>query len=524
MEMHVSRFCLLALLPAFIFSCQFDLNVPNLNEPDRERVLTSPEELEAYVGGAFWHYWYGTHYYAPSLPLSVIADEGTSSWGNWECYHLSSEPRQASNNSITLSIDNQYVNLLPWHYLYRAISITTDGLKVINNGMCIVTDEEGDNSVRLRAYAKFVMGICYGFLGCFFDRGYILDETIDLETIRLKLQNYMEVVKAGISQLRECIAICETTTFTLPAGWIKGNALSQDELKVLAHSYIARFMASVGRTVEERNAADWPAIKVHADQGINSDFLIYCDGDQWWSGLHYLGAWEAFLRSDMRHVGTADTSGNFEAWMNSSLEDRREFFVYTPDQRFTSGDSCGVGMFDHVGTDYWYKYPIPFRPDLGTYHFSYYYHGRYYDHLATMAASPVPEIKVTELDMLRAEYYLRIGDAASAAAEINKTRTTRGGLEPVSAADGIGSVSDKPRIFGSLWSTMKYEKNIECDHTGVGLAWMDDRGWGDLVKNTLIHFPIPARELEILMMDNYTFGGGGPGSAPKRMIMKDILF
>jgi len=497
-------------------SCQFDLNVPNLNEPDRERVLTSPEELEAYVSSAFYNYWYGTHYYAPSMPLSVMADESTHSWGSFGCRELSVEPRQAWNNSISHDADRQYVVLHPWRTLYRAISIAADGLRAIDEGLDIVNIEGNDQTARLRAYAKFVTGICHGWLGCYFDKGFILDENTDLDNLdKSALVPYKELTIKGITLLYECIALCETGSFTLPAGWIRGNALTQHELKTLAHSYIARFMASVGRTVDERNAADWAAIKAHADQGINNDFLIYCDGDQWWSGLHYLGIKEGWTRSNMRHVGTADTSGNFESWLNTPLKDRKEFYIYTPDLRFTSGDSAGTGLFDHEGTDYWYNYRIPFPPNRGTYFFSYYYHGRYYDHVYTGCASPVPEMKVTELDMLRAEYYLRIGDGASAAVEINKTRTTRGGLEPVSAADGIGSVHDKPRIFGSLWSTMKYEKNIECDHTGVGLAWMDDRGWGDLVKNTVIHFPIPAKELQILGMDNYTFGGGGPGSAPK---------
>jgi len=504
-------------------SCQFDLNVPNLNEPDRERALSDPESLEAYVRGAYLDYWYGTHWYSPSMTLSVMADEGTSSWGNFQMRELSSEPRRTWGN-INYGCNCCAVNRFPWRYPYKAISVCCDGLKSIGRGVVFLDEDGIDQTDRAVAYMRFVMGVCHGWLGCFFDKGFILDETTDLEIDKLELKSYTVLVNAGIAQLQECIDLCETGTFTLPAGWIKGNALTQDELKALAHSYVARFIASVGRTVEERNAADWAAIKAHADQGINNDFLIFCDGDQWWSGLHYLGIADGYMRSDMRHVGTADTSGQHEAWMATPVENRTEYYIYTPDLRFTSGDSLGKGTFDQVGTDYWYKYRIPFRPERGTYHFSYYYHGRYYDHLATVAASPVPEIKVTELDMLRAEYYLRIGDGASAAVEINKTRTTRGGLEPVSAADGIGSVSDKPRIFGSLWSTMKYEKNIECDRTGVGLAWMDDRGWGDLVKNTLIHFPIPARELEILMMDNYTFGGGGPGSAPVRMPSRDGWF
>jgi len=61
---------------------------------------------------------------------------------------------------------------------------------------------------------------------------------------------------------------------------------------------------------------------------------------------------------------------------------------------------------------------------------------------------------------------------------------------------------------------MKYEKRIECMFTASGLAFFDDRGWGELTPGTPIHFPVPAKELNILRLPVYTFGGSGEGSAP----------
>ena len=57
--------------------------------------------------------------------------------------------------------------------------------------------------------------------------------------------------------------------------------------------------------------------------------------------------------------------------------------------------------------------------------------------------------------------------------------------------------------------------------TAGGLAYFDDRGWGDLVTDTPIHFPIPAKALEILFEANYTFGGGGDASASKARAQRD---
>ncbi|MGH7457171.1 MAG: hypothetical protein ACRENG_37825, partial [bacterium] len=57
--------------------------------------------------------------------------------------------------------------------------------------------------------------------------------------------------------------------------------------------------------------------------------------------------------------------------------------------------------------------------------------------------------------------------------------------------------------------------HLECLMTGAGLEYFDNRGWGDLASNSAIESPIPAKELNILLQELYTFGGGGPGSAPK---------
>ena len=70
--------------------------------------------------------------------------------------------------------------------------------------------------------------------------------------------------------------------------------------------------------------------------------------------------------------------------------------------------------------------------------------------------------------------------------------------------------------WATLWGKLKYEKRIELYLAGSAVAYNDDRAWGDLVSGTMLHFAIPGQELEVLQLANYTFGGSGPGSAPKR--------
>ena len=46
-------------------------------------------------------------------------------------------------------------------------------------------------------------------------------------------------------------------------------------------------------------------------------------------------------------------------------------------------------------------------------------------------------------------------------------------------------------------------------------AYFDARGWQALPENSLEHFPVPGRELSVLQLPTYTFGGpGGEAAAP----------
>lgn len=505
--MAVLIFVLLFLLSG----CQFDFNVSNPNAPDRKRAVSDPMSVENLIAGSYLNWWNAVHYTGPSFMLSTIADEISCSWGLAGSNDMSSEPRKAWTNRVDYPYS--YSTEHPWSQCYQAVTACADGLSYIQDG-CILTDDAGrDQTPRAEAFARFVMGISFGFLGCLFDRAFIVDETTDLQE-DIELKSYGEVIEAAVDYLEDCIALCESHAFQLPDSWINGNSLNQDELKALAHAYAARYLAAAARSIQERDAADWEAVAGHALAGIGSDFFVQGDGVRWFSTMHYLGQNHSWSRADYRSFGPCDTSGQYEAWLDAFPHDRQPFFVWTPDLRCPSGVQDGRTPL-REGTDFSVCRVIPFNPARGVYHFSWYTQDRYEEHFQTGGVSPMPEFLRAEIDLILAEYYLRKGDGASAAQHINLTRTARGGLDPVHAGDGIGSVTDARSIFGSLWAVMKYEKGIECWLAGMGNAYFDRRGWGSLVPGTPVHFPIPARELEILGLPLYTFGGGGPGSAPE---------
>jgi len=58
-----------------------------------------------------------------------------------------------------------------------------------------------------------------------------------------------------------------------------------------------------------------------------------------------------------------------------------------------------------------------------------------------------------------------------------------------------------------LLKAIFYERDIELIQTGFGIAFFDMRRRDMLQPGTLLHFPIPAKELMVMNMPLYTFGG-----------------
>lgn len=495
----------------FIAGCA-DLDIQNPNEPDKDRALTSPSDIESLIGGAFNTFWYATENWTPTNGLSVVADEHTSSWGNAAMKDLSSEPRVKFDNS-TSYIDIGHLET-PWYGLYSAVSSVNDALSsILDAENPIEIGIDGADTKRAVAFGRFIQGISFCYLGAFFDQAFILDETTDMEgvaagTVEMPLKLHSDVMAAGIAHLEACITLCEANTFTLPSSWINGMELTNAQLARVAHSYIARYTACVARTPAERAAVDWAAVESHVDDGITDgeDFGPYADvwtnWYSWYREISYLDSW---TRVDYKTIGTADTSGNYTAWLNTPVADRQPFNIHTADRRITGDTPDSAGLyFSHAGEPW-------FRPDRGTYHFSYYNFDRWEANFVD-GVDQLTTMWYEEMQLLKAEALYRQGDNAGAAAIINVTRTTNGQLPAITG--------DEPDFF--KW--LKYEKKIETFST-PGLAFFDRRGWtGDaetgqdteLVAGTPIHFPVPAKELEVSLLDVYSHGGSTGNVAPRK--------
>ncbi len=513
-------FAVAALAVAFVFSgCQDEsfLDTTNLNQPDESRALASPSDVESLVKGAAVSY-FAAHDYGGYEHLLVSSDVMTCSWGNALMKESSSEPRVAlpntTSHSYAYAIENN------WYRMYRAISSANDGLRAIEGGMQI--GDNGADNERVKAFAKLIQGMGHGLLACFYDKAFIFDETVDLNTDVLELKPYTEVMAVAIAQLEEAASIASANSFTMD-GWWNGLTHTNEDLAKIAHSFAARYLAQVARDPAERAAVDWSKVITHVSQGITESLSPHGDGYNNWihSGQEFHNdRGRSWARMDYKFIGGADASDGYKDWLATDVQSRTEFFMDISDQRVTTGEDADGDGLDDEGLYAGARGPSPFRANRGTYHFSRYSFHRYEEFAGGGYVAPIPILTSAEMDFLHAEALLHQGKGDEAAAIIDKYHADLGGY-PTSVGAAVGSISDVmgpidgPVSPGSLWSILKYNKMMEIALTGAGVEFYDVRGWGDLTAGTAIHHPVPAKELGVLQKELYTFGGsGGTDAAP----------
>lgn len=120
----------------------------------------------------------------------------------------------------------------------------------------------------------------------------------------------------------------------------------------------------------------------------------------------------------------------------------------------------------------------------------------------TTWTEPMPDMLKAENDMLLAEALYQQNQYVDAAAVINAgTRVTRGGLPEV------------PASAEEIEAAIFHERNVELMNSGFGVEFFTLRKADKLQKGTFLHLPIPGSQLQVLLMDYYTFGAdqGTPG-------------
>lgn len=455
-------------------SCHKDLDEINLNQPDKEEALSNASDVYGLAESSFFNWYMAvTSSISPRMSMWVMADQGTCSWANSGMFHLSSEPRTAFDNTTSYT----YAHIFETYYedLYGNLHQVNDVLKLIDDGMEL--GEDGKDTRQAQAFCYFIQGATLGHLGLVYDQVYIVTETTDVQTVLPS--PYQDVMQAAIASLNKSIEISRNNNFTIPDNWINGTEYSSTELAELASGFAARFLVYGARNKTENNQINWSNVLEYANNAIERDLAPYMDDVIWKSWFRYYTVRPGWARIDARIINLMD--------------DRYPWRF--PDDGIAPPPAQGDDK--RLETDFTFNSVNNMKPERGYYHFSNYEYTRY-PYSITTHTGEVVEFSVTEIDLIKAEAYAEMGDLGQAIQIINDgTRTTRGEL-PLLSPD-----SDKEKVLEAVF----YERDIELIQTGFGIAFFDMRRRDMLQTGTMLHFPIPAKELMVMQMPIYTFGG-----------------
>ena len=87
-------------------SCK-NLDTINKNNPDRNAVLSTGDDLIAVLQAGYIAWWQGVHGEHPVIALSITGDAYGMSWGNFGAQRMGDEPRTPYNNRSNEETDYQ---------------------------------------------------------------------------------------------------------------------------------------------------------------------------------------------------------------------------------------------------------------------------------------------------------------------------------------------------------------------------------------------------------------------------------
>ena len=504
MNTFIKKISTVLLLVSFL-SCT-DLDVENKNQPNTVRVLETPDDLKSVPASSFRDWFNNTHAYdGPGIAFSTMADQHTSSWGNFGMDDLSSEPRVQFINVKAYAYSS--ITETYWKKMYASLSSANDILAAFKKDPDLKIGNNGADNNMVKAMSYFVQGVCHIYVGLVFDKGFIVDENTDITKIP-SFFNYDEVIKAGIAKLDAAITATDAGNFTTPAAWFGGTTYTAAELKQLANSFKARALVYGSRNKAENDAVNWATVLTLAENGIQKNLAPQGDGLPWSGGTWYDLKRYSYLKGwthiDMRIISMlVNGSASYptdEKGFNSKYPAR-----YDNNNKPAAKGKIkdGVAADQRLYSDFIYVAAIPHRPGRGYYHFSHYRLSKFdappRGNNRVNSKSKLDDLTVYENQLFIAEAKARTGDIPGALAILNdpkNPRKARGKLKDL-------QTSDLQVVLDAIF----YERDIELIATGMGISFFDMRRRDLLQPGTLLHFPVPAGELQVLRQDLYSFGG-----------------
>jgi len=506
-----------------------DLDVENPNAPDADRALVDPAGLQQLLGGAFRDWVTIRGDYFSALPMTAMADNYTASWNNAAIRYYSSigvdcPSRCGWANSATApeAAGGPSVEAA-WYGYYTVLSGATDVLRAVNNGLCFDADCDADdtNTSRNVAIAKMLQGMALAGIALMYDQGFAVDEETDLaEIATIPFSTREEIRDLALQKFDEAWTEAGLKTWSTPGEWMgvgAGRAYTSEQIRRVLRTMGAELIALYPRSGSENSAADWSQVASYASQGISSgaafdwEFFIDITGRE--CGLDCVKTWGnsiGTMRVDTR-VASLLTTNHQHPWPDPS-GNPCPTVPTNGDQRvgdgsyFASATWATEAATANAGSDFACSGIVIFPAARGQDHQSNLQHVRY-QYLAYRGEN-VPGFDATGQDpfytrqmndLLWAEGILRSGgNAATAADLINNSRVDRGGLVPLTGAEGTAA----------MLAALQYEQEIEFMGQGA-TPFFNRRRIDGLIAGTPRHMPVPAKEMDVLLREIYTFGGPG---------------
>jgi len=500
--------------------CLGTLDVTNANNPDRDRVLRTPADVEALISQLYQNFNNATiggsnDGLAPQIRSSGM--ESYSGNANFQMGPRGAIPRANPHVDNGRGNAGEGGNLRDFQRLSVTSRSASDGLrKLATAGFSLGSPAQ---DARGKAFAQFALGLSLGHLGMIYDSAATVSPTDDPEAIP-PLRGYTDVMTTALGWLDSAEATVNATTAvfgSLPNTWIKGNALNADAFLRIIRSYRARVRTAGARTPAELATVDWQKVIADATNGITADLNIAMNfGLGWdvvWVIQHYL--FQSWHQAWQFMVGFADTSGGFDGWLSQPVANRTPFLVVTPDRRFPQGTTRAAQQASSpaVPSGNLYFRNRPGAQDIAgiSLAFSYYDHYRFQAFFNSQRQGNFPVMTLAEMKLLAAEGYIRTNQVALAGPLIDYSRVAKGNLPSVAGITDLstpvpGGAGCVPRVpqppsftstaCGNLLEALKWEKRMETAFIGYAAWYFDSRGWGDLPQGTALHWPVPWQEMD----------------------------
>jgi hypothetical protein len=455
-------------------SCE-DLNVENLNQPDRERALASDADVINLIDGAvtdniFHLIGFSGIYYDNMSDQSTTTNAFRSFWS------FANEPREQINNSPTNSDLGNHVGS-SWSSLNSFINTANTLITLIENDGKILIDGLGNDVTTSKLAASyFVKGLSQGYLSLIYDKGFIVDPDTDLAALEFK--TYKEMMESSLANLDMAISLAgNSAQLRLHSQYTASNTV----FKQLMNSFAAKILIGNARTNSEHLTTDMSRVMAYANAGITADFdpparqSILFNNYQDWRTFYIAG--QGYLPTDLKVIHQLDPNYPVDYPTDPSI-------ILAP----AESDDPRLDYFSYTATFGF------LRESRGRHLFTNYFNERKFsDNNRNVDGIPLDIFMLGELQYIKAE---ASSSASQAASYLNSSpRSTVGGITT-------------PATDADVEKALLYEYAVELDlNASIGTNWFFMRRYDMLQPGTPLQYPVPATELEIIGGEFYTFGG-----------------